>query len=354
MFRRARSIVSSTFRLRHNGQLTGSTATEAGCAWQPTIERAFDRGAIEPRPLHIAGLAEVGWLVGFVAQIGMASRSVGSDRRHRAAANPIGHWHIHPGNRTSITRIVLRTSFVRLDRHEIWHRSSYRRTSVARAACGETRGPARAPCLGNRRPDSRAGCAVGVQRREDQRDVRSAARPAWRQAGQHGRVAGLQRSGARRSGVQPLWRRAQADRCDDAGLRRHPRRPAGSGLSHLYVHNDAALRARSGIAASQDGLGAGPAQSRGPAGRRADRCALAGKALSAQGRCRCVTASRSANWACGSSRRSSSTWIIGSSRCTVGSPMRHRGSAGRWASARGSIPAPTRRTCGWPAPMREP
>ena len=53
----------------------------------------------------------------------------------------------------------------------------------------------------------------------------------------------------------------------------------------------------------------------------------------------------------GLSQRSSSMSTIASSRCKAGSPMRRRASAGRSASAPGSIPAPTRRICGWRAPM---
>ena len=45
--------------------------------------------------------------------------------------------------------------------------------------------------------------------------VRAAARPARRQAGQHGRVGGFHGSRARHSGVQSLRRRAPADRDDD-------------------------------------------------------------------------------------------------------------------------------------------
>ncbi len=58
------------------------------------------------------------------------------------------------------------------------------------------------------------------------------------------------------------------------------------------------------------------------------------------------------NWVCGLSGRSSSTSSIGSSRCRTGSLTLRLDSAGRSASARGSIPVPTHRTCGWRAPMR--
>ena len=147
-------------------------------------------------------------------------------------------------------------------------------------------------------------------------------------------------------------RSAQADRCDDGYVRCHPRRSAGFGLPHLYVHHDAALRARSGGATRQSGVGAGSAQSGRPAGRRLDAAGRAGKALSAPGRCRCAMGSRSASWVRGLSRNSSSMSSIASSRCKAGSPMPRRASAGRSASAPGSIPVPTRRIYGWRAPMR--
>ena len=52
--------------------------------------------------------------------------------------------------------------------------------------------------------------------------------------------------------------------------------------------------------------------------------------------------------------RSSSTSTIRSSRCRAGSPMPRPASAGRSASAHGSIPAPMRRISGWRAPMPAP
>ena len=110
---------------------------------------------------------------------------------------------------------------------------------------------------------------AALRRHQAHRRVRPAARPARRQAGQHDRVAGLQRSGARHSGVQPLRRGAPADRRDDGHLRRAAGRPAGPRLPHLHLHHDAALRARSGGEARQGGLGARSAQS-GRAGRSKD------------------------------------------------------------------------------------
>ena len=92
-------------------------------------------------------------------------------------------------------------------------------------------------------------------------------------------------------------------------------------------------------------------ESGGPAGRRADAARRLGELCRRRAACRCVMGSRSANWARGSSKRSSSMSTIASSRCKAGSPMPRRASAGRSASAPGSIPVPMRRTCGWRAPM---
>ena len=111
-------------------------------------------------------------------------------------------------------------SFLRPCSHEIRHRSTPRRTRLARAARGPARGVARASRFGHGRPDAFARCAGRLRRHQDHRRLRSAAWPARRQAGQHDRVAGLQRSGAWHPGVQPLRRGAQADRRDDGCIRR--------------------------------------------------------------------------------------------------------------------------------------
>ena len=92
--------------------------------------------------------------------------------------------------------------------------------ALARAARGPARRAARASGFGHGRPDAFARCAGRLRRHQAHRRLRSAARPARRQAGQHDRVAGLQRSGARHPGVQPLRRGAQADRRDDGYVRR--------------------------------------------------------------------------------------------------------------------------------------
>ena len=248
-------------------------------------------------------------------------------------------------------RLFCASSFRRTRSHEVWHRSTHRRTRVARAARGQARGIARASRFRHRRSDAFAGCAGRMRRHQDQRGLRPAAWSARRQAGQHDRVAGLQRSGAWHPGLQSLWRGAQADRCDDGCIRCDPRRSAGSGLPDLYVHHDAALRPRSGIATSQGGLGAGPAQSRGPAGRRSDAARRLGKL------CRRGTVA-DASWA--------HAWRTGSvvrqdaqARCRV-SDHRDAGLAARcragfgWplGERTGSIPVPMRRIFGWRAPMR--
>ena len=115
--------------------------------------------------------------------------------------------------------------------------------------------------------DARARCVGGAAGPRAHGSVRSAAWPARRQAGQHGRVGGFQGSRARHPGVQPLRRRAPADRDDDGHLRRAARRPSGRRLPRLHVHYDAALRARGGGAARQVGVGARSTESRRPARR---------------------------------------------------------------------------------------
>ena len=151
-------------------------------------QRASNRSAIEPRLLHIAGLAGVGSLVGFATQDRVASRFVGVDRRHERPQVILGVGASTPGSRTSITRIVLRMSFLRPCSHEIWHRSTYRRTRFACATHRQARGVARASRFRHGRPDALAGCAGRMRRHEDQRCLRSAAWPARRQARQHDRV----------------------------------------------------------------------------------------------------------------------------------------------------------------------
>ena len=138
--------------------------------------------------------------------------------------------------------------------------------------------------------DARARRAGGAARRRAHGGVRAAARPARRQAGQHGRVAGLHGSRARHSGVQPLRRRAPADGGDDEHVRRAARRSARRRLPHLHLHHDAALRARGSGAARQVGLGARSPESRSAGPSRVCGCAAAGRASSARARCRCGTA----------------------------------------------------------------
>ena len=166
------------------------------------------------------------------------------------------------------------------------------------------------PGIGDARPDAFARRARGARRHRAHRGLRPAARPARRQAGQHDRVAGLHRPGARHPGVQPVRRGAPADRGDDGQLRRAAGRSAGPRLPHLHVHHDAALRARSSGAARQGGVGARPAESGRPARRRLATCAPAGRASSAPVRCRCATASRSASWRAGSCARCASTSTV--------------------------------------------
>ncbi len=157
----------------------------------------------------------------------------------------------------------------------------------ARAAVRQARRVACPSRIRHGKPDAFARCARRLRRHKDQRCLRPATWAARRQAGQHDRVAGFQGSGARHSGLQSLWRGAQADGCNDGRIRCDPRRPAGSRLPHLHLHHDPALRSRGGRETPQVGVGAGPAQPRWPARRRPDACATAGKVSSAPDRCRC-------------------------------------------------------------------
>ena len=134
-------------------------------------------------------------------------------------------------------------------------------------------------------------------------------------------------------------------------LRCPARRSAGSGLPHLHLRHDAALRAGSGGEARQGGVGAGSPQSRRPAGRRPDAATRLGKLCRRRADADAPRAHARRTGPVVHQRRSSSMSSIASSRCRAGGPMPRRDSAGRSASAPGSIPVPTRRICGWRAPM---
>ena len=144
----------------------------------------------------------------------------------------------------------------------------------------------------------------------DHRGVRPAARPARRQAGQHGRVAGLPRSRARHPGVQPVRRSAPSHRGDDGHVRRAAGRSAGPRLPHLHLHHDAALCARRSGAGAQGRVGARSAESGRPPRRRAASARGLGEL---RRRRRAADAPRPHDGrarATGSSRRCSSTWTI--------------------------------------------
>ena len=164
------------------------------------------------------------------------------------------------------------------EHHEIWHRPPSRRPALARAAEGQARvallaHPASVTPDLTHSLDALAACgdikltaAFGPQHglRGDKQDNMV-------------EVAGLQRSGSRHPGLQPLRRSAPPDRRDDGHVRRRPRRSAGSGLPHLHVHHDAALRAGSRGEARQSRLGARPPQPRRPPRRRPDAAPRLGK-----------------------------------------------------------------------------
>ena len=92
---------------------------------------------------------------------------------------------------------------------------------------------------------------------------------ARRQAGQHDRVGGLHRSGARHPGVQPVRQGAPADRSDAGDLRHPARGPAGRGLPRLHLPDDAPLPAGRIGARGQGHSRAGSSQPDRTAHRRA-------------------------------------------------------------------------------------
>ena len=258
-----RRISSSTLRPRPNGRPIGSTATEAGCASAteisaPRIEVQSSAGA-----LHVASLAGAGSAVGLAARQPLAARPLGGDRGNERPQVLLGAGaSARQAGFPSFRLLCARTS-CSVARHEIRHRSPSRRTrSCARRSQGRRVAllahPASVTADLTHSLDALAACgdikltaAFGPQHglRGDKQDNMI-------------EIAGLPRSGARHPGVQPVRRGAQADRCDDGHLRRRPRRSAGSGLPHLHLRHDAALRARSGGEARQSGLGAGSPQSR--------------------------------------------------------------------------------------------
>ena len=155
---------------------------------------------------------------------------------------------------------------------------------------GKRRRAARASGVGHRRPHAFARRARAARRSDAHRGIRSAARPARRQAGQHGRVADFNDPvhGIPVFSLYGEVRRptaAMMDTFDVLLVDLQDRR-----LPHLHLHHHAAStcskRRRSTARAS--GFSIGRIR---PAGRsKACACARAGKASSARGRCRCVTA----------------------------------------------------------------
>ena len=82
----------------------------------------------------------------------------------------------------------------------------------------KTRGPAGASRLLDARSAPFARRTGDRRRPSFERRVRPAARAARREAGQHGGVCGLQRSGARHSRLQPVWGSATPNPGDDGYL----------------------------------------------------------------------------------------------------------------------------------------
>ena len=263
-------------------------AIEAGCVSRRRSSRPKSKCNRHPTATTLQASLELGRLAGFAARWRMAPRSLGCDRRHERPQIILGAGASTGAGGFPSFRLLCAMSLPQRTTHEIRHRPTHRRTRFARAAQGQARRVARASRLGHAGPDAFARCAGRMRRREAHGRLRSAAWPARRQAGQHDRVAGLPRSGARHSGLQPVRRGAQADGCDDGYIRRHARRSAGSGLPHLYVHHDVALCPGNGGEARK---AVWVLDRPNPVGRPVEglRLRAGWESFVGAGRCRCVT-----------------------------------------------------------------
>ena len=140
--------------------------------------------------------------------------------------------------------------------------------ALRKRAARQARRAARASRIGDRRPHALARRARAARRSDADRGVRAAARPARRQAGQHGRVADFN-DPVHGIPVFSLYGEVRRPtRSDDGHVRRAARRPAGPRLPHLHVHHHAALRARSSGGARQERVDSRSAESGRPADRR--------------------------------------------------------------------------------------
>ena len=208
--------------------------------------------------------------------------------------------------------------------------------ALRKPLAGRRVGAARASGIGDARSRALARRARGARRHRTRRGLRSPARPARRQAGQHDRVAGLHRSGARHPGVQPVRQRFAApppqmlDGFDvllvdlqDLGCRVY------TFVTTLrYVLEAAAERGKSR-------LGARPAQPGGPPDRGDEAAGRLGKLRRRRAARRCATGSRWASLRSGSCARCASMWIARWWPWRAGSRPQRRDSAGPSASARG-------------------
>ncbi len=156
-------------------------------------------------------------------------------------------------------------------------------------------------------------------------------------------------------GLQPLRRRAPADRRDARRVRRPARRPAGRRLAHLHLRHDAALRARSGGGAHGRRCGCSTGRTRSAARSRDSAPRRAGRASSARAPLPMrhgLTLGELARWFVRTLRLD--VELRGRRRWKAGSPRDARASAGRSASARGSTRARTRRASRWRAAIPAP
>ena len=135
-----------------------------------------------------------------------AHRPVGGDRGERRRALVLGAAASRRASRTSIipTRSPWSSMKFGIDR-------LLEEPALRKPLAGPARRAARASGVGHARISRIRSMRSPAPAMRAHRGVRPAARPARRQAGQHGRVAGLHRSGARHPGVQPVRRGAPAD-----------------------------------------------------------------------------------------------------------------------------------------------
>ena len=143
----------------------------------------------------------------------LARRPLRGDRGAGRGRSPTGRWPIRRASRTSTAPIALRSNFPHLSAHEIRHRSVCSKTPPCARRSRESASrcsPIPASVTADLTHSLDALAALPDLKLVGR--LRAPARPARRQAGQHGGVRRLHRPGPRHPGVQPLRRGAPADR----------------------------------------------------------------------------------------------------------------------------------------------